>query len=563
MRLKPLAASVLMLSLSGCMWAQAPAISVPATTALATAPATQPMRLDTPVVLADKKEVQVPTALFNQRLAGWLEVALCGRSSDFLHETLLCIRTPQKTMTAALLKAGFVPADVWADNFDNFQLLRGQRVAVLVEITQNDKTETYLADELMGFSGWGTNLGVYGMVFKGEPTGGKVPELVPGVPLPAPATAPAGTQPMTVSEIMYRDDPQVALTFKGLQHISRSFMDHPLAYDDGQYGLPNYVRNTKLLTPELYESNFTVPMTLRLVAVNEEQLLTLADKHLRNRGMAKQLARLLPQAKAIDTYKAAYLKLRQDPADRPGKGAQLTLLALQAAGGYAALDQAWLQIMQDDITIDPEDKEQEPELRANAKTLLRQAEHKSGRMAGLIEAAQAEYDLALAAPASAADADVKAHANKVRLLQASAQAGQARALLHEAEMPLEHWTREAARLDPKTDPRKDWIAHVQAQVELQQARQAFAKASLAVAEARRTDSITPTLERALARGFLAMTRAEIQLRLANVAFEMTKLGEMEDAETLAKYQKEKEGLLTNLAGINQALEQLSAATQPK
>ena len=104
-------------------------------------------------------------------MTSWVEVAICGRPSDFLHETIVCVTTTKAILMQALHDIGCHDADEWVNSIQDFPKIRGDRLLITLEVTRNGKTETYSLDELLTYEGWNISTGPYGWMFKGNPGG--------------------------------------------------------------------------------------------------------------------------------------------------------------------------------------------------------------------------------------------------------------------------------------------------------------------------------------------------------------------------------------------------------
>ncbi len=265
-----------------------------------------------PVVDKTNGRVNIPGAFWKEDVCDWCETALSGRPSDFLHETFICTTTTRTLMEKAFREAGFHDADAWVDGVRDFPKVRGDRFLVLVQFNWEGKPQVYSLDELIGFQGWGDSAGPYGFMFKGDP-GKKDAALSPSPP-------PAATEEADRTKIL-RDDPQIALTFKGLQNMSQSFADHPLCYDDWIYPMMNIARNYSALAPKVQTSNGQVPLTIIFQKCTEEEFLTESAKVWHDAGWIDLMTKFIPQARDIDKNKAELWALRQTPAEtRPAGG---------------------------------------------------------------------------------------------------------------------------------------------------------------------------------------------------------------------------------------------------
>src|SRR4051812_31380993 len=83
------------------------------------------VKIARPTVDKAAGRVTLPGAFWNAQVAEWVEVAVSGRPSDFLHETVLCITTTRTLMEDAFREAGFRDGDVWANSLRDFNRVRG------------------------------------------------------------------------------------------------------------------------------------------------------------------------------------------------------------------------------------------------------------------------------------------------------------------------------------------------------------------------------------------------------------------------------------------------------
>ncbi len=272
--------------------------SQPATQSSAAA---KPIKIVVPTVDKAAHEISLPAAFWNEKMADWVETAVCGRPSDFLHETIICTTTTKTIMVTKLREAGCVDADQWVANVADFPRIRGDKIMILLEVTRTDpggggKVETYPLDELLVNQGWGVSIGPFGWMFKGEPGEG---------PADAPTTQQAredATRP--AQDLIYRDDPQVALRIQGIRNVSDSYIDHPLCYDDWVYPALRYHRNYALLPAAVYDSNGDVPVKLIMRKVTEAEFLQAMAKYWHDPEFAKYILKQLPTAQEIDRAKA-------------------------------------------------------------------------------------------------------------------------------------------------------------------------------------------------------------------------------------------------------------------
>ena len=250
-------------------------------------------------------------------------MGLCGRPTEFLHETVLSVTTTRTLLEGALREVGFHDADAWVASVKDFPRVRGDKLLVLAEFMRDGKKETFSLDEMIGFEGWGVSAGPYGFMFKGDP--GR--DLGKGTTKPANAGAGDGMEglggPATVkgtnpgekeedATTILRDDPQISVAFKGLQNLSQSFADHPVAYEDWVYPMPKFGRNYAVLPDKVYDSNGSIPVMVIFQKVTEEELLRESARVWHDAAYREYILKQVPMAQRIDKDKAAYWGLLQE-----------------------------------------------------------------------------------------------------------------------------------------------------------------------------------------------------------------------------------------------------------
>src|ERR1035437_3296482 len=116
-----------------------------------------PIKILHPTVDTKASSVSIPAAFWNQKMTNWVEVAVCGRPSDFLHETIVCIMSTKAVMMQSMRAAGFHDADAWVSSVKDFPRIRGDRFIILLSFNRDGKPETYALDELLTYQGWGVS----------------------------------------------------------------------------------------------------------------------------------------------------------------------------------------------------------------------------------------------------------------------------------------------------------------------------------------------------------------------------------------------------------------------
>ncbi len=499
-----------------------------------------------PQVDKDAATVTLPAAFWNQQMRSAIEVALCGRPSDFLHETILSVTTTQDLLTAALRDAGFHDADAWVASVRDFPRIRGDRMLMLLTFERNHVVDTFALDELLAFHGWNVSAGPYGWMFKGDPEHSR--------PTTAPSKDPITGDPLTDAGKILRDDPQVAVKLQAIQHVSQSFADSPLAYDDWVFPMMDLYRNTMVLPQEVFDSNGAVPVTLRIRKVTEEQFLQAVALVWHDAAFRDYITAQLPTARQIDTDKKELWDLvvqlkklpRESATDSPVFG-KLAAKAAQVEKGYAALDSAWASWAADHATFDPR-SENLDELKQEAKLWKEHGLLMKERAAQLAIAEQAAADQHEHASASPED---------LRKLRGREVAARSAALLAEIKQPLDRWNDELQHLAPD-DPREFWVKGIHLQVELLNAQQESGESGIAYGkalEAGDTGAAIAPLQSRWARVQLRVTIANLETQLADTAFELSKREGIDNDPDVP-------ALKAKQADLQSRLTAARAATQP-
>jgi hypothetical protein len=504
--------------------------------------------LVTPTADKETQTVTLPAAFWNQQMRSALEVALCGRPSDFLHETVLSVTTTQDLLIHAMRDVGFHDADAWVANVRDFPRIRGDRMLILLTVERGRTLETFALDELFTFRGWNVSVGPYGWMFKGDPEHAR--------PTTAPSKDPITGQPLTDAGKILRDDPQIAVKLMSIQHVSQSFADHPLAYDDWVFPMMDLYRNTKVLPQEVFDSNGSVPVTMRIRKVTEEEFLQGVATVWHDAAFKQYLLKQVPIAKQIDADKAALWTLLEELHKLPREQvlsspvfAKVAVKAAEVEKGYAALDAAWATWAADHASFDPrsEDLEtlkQEAKLWKEHGTLMKE---RAAQLAIAEEAAEARRNFA-------ADNGASPEARKLRGTELAARSA---ALLAQIKQPRDKWTFELQHLDAD-DPREFWVKAVRLQAALLEAQQAAGTAGLAYGEAlegTKAGAELGKLQADYARAQLRVTVAQLELELADTQFELSKREGIENDPDVP-------GLKAKAATLEAQLNDARAATQP-
>ncbi|GEM_PF-1245461 len=534
----------------------------------------QPITIVQPAIDKQNHQITIPAAFWNQHMTTWVEVALCGRPSDFLHETIACVTTTKDILMRSMREAGFRDADFWVGNVEDFPRIRGDRALILLEFTQAGKKQTYALDELLTFQGWGVSAGPNGWMFKGDPEratravdqeGEKI--FGPAATKPAvdaPKETPAAKDPDADRTRILRDDPQVALQFKGIQHLSQSFMDNPIAYENWVYPVMRFGRNYRLLTEKLYDSNGDVPVTLIIRKVTEEQFLTQIAGVWHDEKCREYILKQLPVAQQIDKDKAElealipeFKKLHEIPVEERDAIKQdqvfgkTSALAASIEKGYATLDGAW-GIWAADHPVYEAENNDELELIKNQVKLWREHMQLTQLRAEQLSAAEnAAYQQKVLSH-EAQTPEVKAKIAHLRGVELEARSN---AIIAGNKHPAEYWKSERSRLNPQDDPRTDWIRHVQLQVDMANAREVAAHAGITYGQALQSGADVTASQLAYAKAVGQLNVVNLQLNLADINFEISKRDGFDDDPELPALRKQK-------AALEARLKSLEAATQP-
>jgi hypothetical protein len=476
------------------------------------------IKLVTPTVDQAAQTVTLPAAFWNEHLADWLDVAFCGRPSDFLHETVVCATTTRSLLQQALRDAGCRDADAWTDGIKDFPRIRGDRLLITLEFTRDGKKEKYTLDELITLSRWGVSMGPFGFMFKGDPEH--------AASQPAAAAAVGGGD--DAAKIL-RDDPQIALVFRGIRSLSQSFADHPLAYveDRWEWEEIHRGRNHSLLPAALFDSNGATPVTLTFQKVSEEQLLTQSAALWHDPAAQAYILQQLPTARQLDKEKSDYFALRHNANPPATQKDHLALLLAQIERDYAALDAAWTSWAVEHLKPEAQDAPTADFINAQAK--------RWGEFFTLNKERTGQLAIAAETPAN--------QPGKILIARS-------RALLAENQQSRDYWQAEWGKIEqPKPDD--VWANSVRLHIALIDARLAVGNAGIAFGQAQ--DATPPDeakiaafkkdLETALNR----LSLADARLSLISIEFEISKRqGAPGEEAELAQLKKQRDDLLAKI-----------------
>lgn len=459
--------------------------------------------LAAPKINRQKHEFTIPAAFWNQHLTDWLDVALCGRPSNFLHETVLSVQTTRHIFKQAFHAIGYYSATNWSPDLTDFGSIRGQPVLILVRFKIHGKPQTFLLDELIEFRAWHVSIGPFGWLYLGthDPyhTVAAGPHLRPG-------------QRVDPADIL-ADDPQIAMQFRGIQHASQSLLDFPLCFDNWIYPNIRYHRNSAVLSMKVFNSNGKVPATLVIRRVSEVQYLQAAEKYWHDPGFAAYIRPELPIARKIDSARRRLWQLvHAKHATWTNWRVERCVAKLQYA--YARLQAAWVAW----------DVAHAQFRAANNLTAAQVGQQAKLFLSHLRQEAKSDQQLWLATQAFDELHELKqlsktTNVTKIRQLQSDELSARSQALLDSNSQNMRFWGQKKRHLNPN-DPRKIWIQYVHAQYALAEAQNAMGRSGLAYAVAMKSGASEKAQHQYLA-AILRVSLAKQNVALVNVEFHIT------------------------------------------
>ncbi len=503
-------------------------------------PADNSIVLATPRIDAQKHEFTIPAAFWNEHLTDWLDVALCGRPSNFLHETVLSVQTTRHILKTAFLRIGYHSATKWSPDLSDFGFIRGQPVLILVKFRSpgTGKEQTFLLDELIEFRAWHISVGPFGWLYLGthNPYGSAVPQPQPR----------AGQH--VDPAVILADDPQAAMQFRGIQHASQALLDFPLCFDNWIFPNIRYHRNVAVLSMKVFNSNGKVPVQLVVRRVSEVQYLQAAEKYWHDPAFAAYIQQQLPVAKYVD---AARRKLWHGIHTKhlSWTNWRVERCVAQLQYGYAQLQAAWVAWDVAHARFRAANSLSKVQVAAQAKLFL----------SHLQQLAQSDHQQWLATQAfdqlrQLKKSHTKANAGAIRRLQAAELAGRSQALLYSNKQDLEFWQHKKQNLKPN-DPRKIWIRDVKSQCALAQAQKAMGEAGLAYAAAMKAGGAEKAQHQYLA-AILQVSLAKEKVALVNVDFHVTNDQGFASARHMAALKAQKAAIVKQIKQIIAQLNKL-------
>jgi hypothetical protein len=460
--------------------------------------------LAAPKINKQKHEFTIPAAFWNEHLTDWLDVAICGRPSNFLHETVLSVQTTRHILKRAFRAIGYHSATRWSPDLADFGFIRGQPVLILVRFKWHGKSQTFLLDELIEFRAWHVSVGPFGWLYLGTHDPYHVAAAAGPVPKAGQRVDPAD---------ILADDPQAAMQFRGIQHASQSLLDFPLCFDNWIYPNIRYHRNSAVLSMNVFNSNGKVPATLTVRRVSEVQYLQAVEKYWHNPGFAAYAAGQLPVARSIDSARRRLWQL-VNVKHLGWTNWRTERCVAQLQADYAGLQAAWVAWDVAHARFRAADNLTAAQVRGQAKLFL----------SHLRQTAASDHHLWLATKAfdQLHKLDQKRTASdavKIQQLRAEELAERSRALLDSNAQDLQFWQRKLRRLKPD-DPRKIWVRDVHMQYQLAEAQQAMGTSGLAYAAAMKAGNSEKPQHQYLA-AILRVALARQNVQLVNVEFHIT------------------------------------------
>lgn len=495
---------------------------------------------------APAREFSLPAAFWNEHLTNWLDVALCGRPSNFLHETILSIPTTRSIVRRAFGRIGFHPASEWAPSLANFAAIRGQPVLILVRFRRHAIMQTFPLEELISLRGWNTAIGPFGWLYLGTP-----------LPYPAPAAVRGarGGQSASPNAIL-ADDPQIAMQFRGIIHQSQALLDFPLCFDDWIYPNIRYYRNVSVLPWRVFNSNGAIPAQVIFRRVSQAAYLKTASRYWHNRRYARYILKQIPLAKVIDKVRRRLWKLKSAERRRWNHSRAIARCAVRLQSCYAALDAAWIDWDYAHAHFHAESNRTRNQVRRQALWFKQHIDQKRSQYHQLWLATVAKDQLLALEKKPGQKTDTR----RIAVLRAAELAARSRSLLDANRQSLSFWERKKKHLAPN-DPRKAWAADIRANLALAQARRRLGKEGIAYARAIKSGGkarIAAAQQKympALLRQFLAAARVQ----LVRINFRIAEDRGLVPPAQMAALQKQRAAIQKNMQRYQNQMAQLAPA----
>lgn len=451
----------------------------------------------------------LPAAFWNEHLANWLDVALCGRPSNFLHETVLSIVATRTMLMRNMQRIGFHPAMQWAPNLKDFTVNRGDPVLILVRFKLHGKMQTWPLEELITLRGWHVAIGPFGWLYLGNPS-----------PFKLPATLLAAHSGQSVpADSILMDDPQMAMQFRGLRHESQSLLNFPLSADNWVYPNIRYHRDISRVPQAVFDSNGRVKVTLKFKRVSEVQYLKAVAAVWKDQAFARYIRGYLPLAQRIDKARESLWKAWHVQHKNWKTSGTIALDQAELARCYAALDAAWIDWDVKHAHFAASSGKSATQIKQQAILFDSHLDQKRSQYHQLLMASRCHASLTRIKhlPPAANPKAAAARKKQIRTLQAGELAAQSRALLDGNLQHLNFWQMKQHHIKP-TDPRKNWLADIAANLALATARRTLGHTGLQYADALAHNHGTIKLQKAYIAAILTVSLRQRQVALVQVDF---------------------------------------------
>ncbi|HTV48356.1 MAG TPA: hypothetical protein VMG59_07925 [Phycisphaerae bacterium] len=500
----------------------------------------------------DGQSFSFPAAFWNEHLTDWLDVALCGRPSNFLHETVLSMQTTRSIMEDAFFKAGYHPANQWAPNLEDFVGIRGDPVLILVTFEQNGEKQTYLLDELIALGSWHISVGPFGWMFLGtsDPLDAQVKQ----------SAAEAGK--LEPEDAILMDDPQIAMQFRGIQHESQALLDHPLCFDDWIYPNIRYYRNEPLVPQAIFDSNGAVNVQVTFERVSEEEFLQATAKYWHDPQFSKFVLSELPIARQIDAARMELWKLVGQSSNSlknwDSSDAQLYIAIIQS--GYTTLDAAWIDWDYQHAQFSSADELTAQQVQQQALSFKNHMDQKREQYKQLLLAVNAHWNLERLMKGSLSLAPPE-----IAYWRADEIAARSQATLYSNQQYLDYWT-EQLKQTPANDPRTAWLRDIHAQYALAIDRREMGESGLQFAAAIRSGDSTAiaVTQKEYLTAVLQVSLDTQTVVLVQLDFQITNQQGYAEPSQIAALKQQRQTVLDNIKKIQAQIDALKVgpATLP-
>lgn len=466
-------------------------------------PDAQLIRLVGPAFIPKSHAFSIPAAFWNEHLCNWLDVAVCGRPSNFLHETVLSIPTTRTILRGAMKKIGFLSATKWAPNFKLFGQIRGQPVLILAKFMLHGKMQIFPLDELIRFNGWSRSAGPLGWIYLGTP----------GIyQLPAKLHDSKPGQRVTPRTILF-NDPQIAMNFRGIRSQSQALLDHSLCTDNWIYPDIRFYRNTRLVPMSIFNSNGKVPVHLIFRKVSEAGLLRAVLKYWHGSSIKPVVRQMMPVAVAIDRARRTLWQAVSHNQKVWQTSPRVRLEAARLQYGYARITYAFVRWSAKHGSFSATQSHSLKQIQTQAQNFLQHLKENVAADQAWINYRQAELAMSKLG---------RSQAGQRRAIMAAEIAARSNYLKFSNLQYLKYWKIKYEGIAPH-DPRHLWIAMIKAEYHCTGARNYEAMCGIAYAASMKQNM--PKVMAAAARRYelsLLASRADHEaIRALQVEFQIS------------------------------------------